>query len=838
MAILTAEQLEQIRTIIRDASTAVAVHTSGTEVSDAELQRLAAEGYVKPEAIQDLVLNSFEYGQLMARLDSAKDMSFEEFRDHIEKNPIARSRQEENALAHARARAGEFCVGLGSRMSGDLAGEHVKLSEQFEQEFREGIQTETAQAVERRASVGSLKSKLGQMSKDWARDWGRIAATEMHLAHQQGFFEQIAGDYGDGELMAKIPEPTACPDCSRLYLDADGRPKVRPASWWAGQGVSNVGLKRAEWRAVIGAAHSWCQCQLIRVPKGFAFDESWDLVPEEMATKSAMPHDAAPTLLKAGPYIGPRGGKWADAAHTIPWKEGVDWGMYRDVASGTSPEQWHKWVGKHGLTPEQSEKLRQKFIAEEKAANRSHARSQAAKEAALAFKGAGMASDVALVKVARAQPSVPVGEGLEKIGQLFGGLEQKYPAVAKLVSAGLVRGIVKHTARGKSGHSANYNPKTKNIEINQAEFTNAGVLLHEVGHALEEAAGAGWMHQAGWGAEQPSASEYAASGNPSEQFAEAFVQLVAGDAKGFYEHASKQARVVAQALRNAKSEALEKSAHKLHYRTEFAGLPISIENRKGSVRRWYDPHTKTHGETRMEFPYGYIRLTEGMDGDHVDCYLGPDEKAENVYIVHQRKAPHFKTWDEDKTMLGFPTAAAAKRAYLRHFDRPEFFGDMTTMPTARFVEKVKNRELNGQMIKHRGQLELFDWVKSEFGGVAGYVSGQDRMVGTMGHHSPPAKGVGARMADVTEDHPASQEARKKRRKRRGKVRLVVKDKADLEAVSSGPLDGQARGKPDLEEQHQVERDTEQHRKWLDNEQNRRAATADRGRFQLDPRYLR
>lgn len=27
---------------------------------------------------------------------------------------------------------------------------------------------------------------------------------------------------------------------------------------------------------------------------------------------------------KAGPFIGPRGGKWADAQHTIPWKEGGD----------------------------------------------------------------------------------------------------------------------------------------------------------------------------------------------------------------------------------------------------------------------------------------------------------------------------------------------------------------------------------------------------------------------------------------------------------------------------------------------------------------------------------
>ena len=26
-------------------------------------------------------------------------------------------------------------------------------------------------------------------------------------------------------------------------------------------------------------------------------------------------------LVKAGPYVGPRGGLWADPAHTIPWKQ-------------------------------------------------------------------------------------------------------------------------------------------------------------------------------------------------------------------------------------------------------------------------------------------------------------------------------------------------------------------------------------------------------------------------------------------------------------------------------------------------------------------------------------
>ena len=57
------------------------------------------------------------------------------------------------------------------------------------------------------------------------------------------------------------------------------------------------------------------------------------------------------------------------------------------------------------------------------------------------------------------------------------------------------------------------------------------------------------MHEAGWGAEQPSGSQYAAAGDPSEQFAEAFVHIIAGDAVGFHGHAPKQAKSVIAAHR-------------------------------------------------------------------------------------------------------------------------------------------------------------------------------------------------------------------------------------------------------------------------------------------------
>jgi GNAT superfamily N-acetyltransferase len=125
----------------------------------------------------------------------------------------------------------------------------------------------------------------------------------------------------------------------------------------------------------------------------------------------------------------------------------------------------------------------------------------------------------------------------------------------------------------------------------------------------------------------------------------------------------------------------------LAFRTTFQGLPVSIENERGSVRRWHDPLTGRDGETRMPHHYGYIRMTEGEDGDHVDCYLGPNPDATHAYVVRQ-VSPKTGEYDEDKCMLGFDSAAEARDAYMSAYDDPRFFGGMTTLPMADFIENV------------------------------------------------------------------------------------------------------------------------------------------------------
>ncbi len=114
---------------------------------------------------------------------------------------------------------------------------------------------------------------------------------------------------------------------------------------------------------------------------------------------------------------------------------------------------------------------------------------------------------------------------------------------------------------------------------------------------------------------------------------------------------------------------LAKAARKLHYRTDFQGLPISIENRKGSKRHWHDPKTGEDGTTTMEHPYGYIRGYTGRDGDDVDVFMGPSKKSKIAFIINQRQTTDFRKFDEHKIMLGFDDLKAARTAYLRHYDK-------------------------------------------------------------------------------------------------------------------------------------------------------------------------
>lgn len=113
-----------------------------------------------------------------------------------------------------------------------------------------------------------------------------------------------------------------------------------------------------------------------------------------------------------------------------------------------------------------------------------------------------------------------------------------------------------------------------------------------------------------------------------------------------------------------------------------SGLDISIENPKDSTRSGVDPGGKPWSQT-MKHHYGYIRRTEGRDGDQVDVFIGENPSSERVFVVDQidQKTRRF---DEHKVMVGFDNQQQARRAYLSNYDKNWEAGPVTELSMTDF----------------------------------------------------------------------------------------------------------------------------------------------------------
>lgn len=99
---------------------------------------------------------------------------------------------------------------------------------------------------------------------------------------------------------------------------------------------------------------------------------------------------------------------------------------------------------------------------------------------------------------------------------------------------------------------------------------------------------------------------------------------------------------------------------------QIDGYDITIETAKGTVRRGTDADGKAW-ESEMHQNYGYIRRTEGTDGDHIDVFLSDTPEQGNVFVVDQVD-PKTGAFDEHKVMYGFNSMEEAKAAYLSNYE--------------------------------------------------------------------------------------------------------------------------------------------------------------------------
>ena len=99
---------------------------------------------------------------------------------------------------------------------------------------------------------------------------------------------------------------------------------------------------------------------------------------------------------------------------------------------------------------------------------------------------------------------------------------------------------------------------------------------------------------------------------------------------------------------------------------DIEGYDFTLENPKGSVRSGKDASGKEWSQV-MNNDYGYIRGTEGVDGDHIDMFLSDNPTEGNVFVIDQVD-PKTGKFDEHKVMYGFNSAEEARAAYLANYE--------------------------------------------------------------------------------------------------------------------------------------------------------------------------
>lgn len=147
------------------------------------------------------------------------------------------------------------------------------------------------------------------------------------------------------------------------------------------------------------------------------------------------------------------------------------------------------------------------------------------------------------------------------------------------------------------------------------------------------------------------------------------------------------------------TEAQKESGNYKKGHIKISGLDIAIENAKGSVRSGVDSDGESW-QTEMPAHYGYIKRTEGADGDAVDVYIGDNPDAQEVFFVDQID-PKTGRFDEAKVMIGFNSSREAGDAYKAAFSDGSGVsrvGAVHGMTVAEFKDWLKNGDTKKPLV--------------------------------------------------------------------------------------------------------------------------------------------
>jgi len=256
-------------------------HTIGAGIlSKSDLDTLAHFGIdVSSLPKYGVVDSAFKFGILADTLGSkaAKKLKYEDFRDKLKSGaflPLTES--EKITLNHIKMRMYGDVTGLGHRIGNDLKNIVIENSKKQQAQYEKILNETIASGVQESKTAREIASDLGHKTQDWAKDFDRIADYVLHEAFDTGKAISLLNKYkkeGETAYCYKEVYAGACEHCIEAYL-TDGigsKPKIFKVSTLIANGT-NIGVKAADYKPVIGAMHPWCRCELFELMPNMEWD--------------------------------------------------------------------------------------------------------------------------------------------------------------------------------------------------------------------------------------------------------------------------------------------------------------------------------------------------------------------------------------------------------------------------------------------------------------------------------------------------------------------------------------------------------------------------------------
>lgn len=272
-------RIKELRRLVRLHANWLLFVTVGRDIlSDAEFSELEAYGKLPLDKPVSLIDKAYFLGRIRAVKKKAEYAQVQY--TEVEKEPI--SELEKLVLEQARIKAGSFFKRLATELDSAVSdGSNVI--------FSEALGEETASAIEQNLSADQFASQLAaRFQQGLKKDWLRVARTELHRAKTSGQAQAIlnkvdiyAHNGGPGANVSVVPGPNCCVDCSKLYLDDSGNPKIfKLADLLAAGSNSDPGVVHTKtggihtkWKATLPPLHPNCGCTLQFVPPGYSWKD-------------------------------------------------------------------------------------------------------------------------------------------------------------------------------------------------------------------------------------------------------------------------------------------------------------------------------------------------------------------------------------------------------------------------------------------------------------------------------------------------------------------------------------------------------------------------------------